>query len=148
MKLPKKRGDIQRFLLKQGDLIIARAGTIGVSVIIDEDKEDIIFGSYLIKAKLKKDIVPQFIHYFCQSRLYWNHITSSQAGSTLKNISLPILKSLRIPLSSIEEQQKIAEILSTVDRKLELVRNEKARLERVKQGLMDLLLTGKIRVRL
>jgi len=45
------------------------------------------------------------------------------------------------------EQQKIAEILSTVDKKLEIERNEKEKLERIKQALMDLLLTGKIRVR-
>jgi len=32
--------------------------------------------------------------------------------------------------------------------KLELEKNEKARLERIKQGLMDLLLTGKIRVKI
>jgi type I restriction enzyme S subunit len=47
----------------------------------------------------------------------------------------------------VEEQQRIAEILSNIDKKLELERNEKARLERVKRGLMDLLLTGKIRVK-
>jgi type I restriction enzyme S subunit len=52
-----------------------------------------------------------------------------------------------IPLPSFPEQQKIAEILTAVDMKLELERNEKARLEKIKQGLMDLLLTGKIRVK-
>jgi len=52
-----------------------------------------------------------------------------------------------VPLPSLPEQQKIAEVLSTVDKKLELERNEKAKLEKNKQGLMDLLLTGKIRVK-
>jgi type I restriction enzyme S subunit len=147
-EVTEKRGDIQRFLLKKGDLIIARAGTTGVSVLVEKDFEDVIFGSYLIKVRLSRKVHPKFMHYFCQSRLYWDHITSSQAGSTLKNISLPVLRSLNVPLpSSIEEQQKIAEILFAIDKKLEIERKEKANLEKIKQGLMDLLLTGKIRVK-
>jgi type I restriction enzyme S subunit len=147
-EVTEKRGDIQRFLLKKGDLIIARAGTTGVSVLVEKDVEDVIFGSYLIKVRLSRKVHPKFMHYFCQSRLYWDHITSSQAGSTLKNISLPVLRSLNVPLpSSIEEQQKIAEILFAIDKKLEIERKEKANLEKIKQGLMDLLLTGKIRVK-
>jgi type I restriction enzyme S subunit len=55
---------------------------------------------------------------------------------------------IKIPLPPLQEQQKIADILLTVDHKLEAERKEKAKLERIKQGLMDLLLTGKIRVRL
>jgi len=54
---------------------------------------------------------------------------------------------LKLPLPSISEQQKIAEILSTVDKRLVLLRNKKERLERVKKGLMNDLLTGKRRVK-
>jgi type I restriction enzyme S subunit len=82
------------------------------------------------------------MRYFCQSRLYWDHITSSQAGSTLKNISLPVLRSLNVPLpSSIEEQQKIAEILSTVDEAIQKANEIIAKTERLKKGLMQELLT-------
>jgi type I restriction enzyme S subunit len=54
---------------------------------------------------------------------------------------------IEIPLPPLSEQQKIADIFSTMDKKLELERNEKERLERTKHGLMDLLLTGKIRIK-
>ena len=141
-EVTEKRGDIQRFLLKKGDLIIARAGTTGVSVLVEKDFENVIFGSYLIKVRLSRKVHPKFMRYFCQSRLYWDHITSSQAGSTLKNISLPVLRSLNVPLpSSIEEQQKIAEILSTVDEAIQKTNEIIAKTERLKKGLMQELLT-------
>jgi type I restriction enzyme S subunit len=141
-EVTEKRGDIQRFLLKKGDLIIARAGTTGVSVLVEKDFENVIFGSYLIKVRLSRKVHPKFMHYFCQSRLYWHHITSSQAGSTLKNISLPVLSSLNVPLPpSIEEQQKIAEILSTVDKAIRKTNEVIAKTERLKKGLMQELLT-------
>jgi len=141
-EITEKRGDIRRFLLKKGDLIIARAGTTGVSVLVEKDFENVIFGSYLIKVRLSRKVHPKFMHYFCQSRLYWDHITSGQAGSTLKNISLPILKSLNIPLPSlVEEQQKIASILSTVDEAIQKTNEIIAKTERLKRGLMQELLT-------
>jgi type I restriction enzyme S subunit len=72
----------------------------------------------------------------------------AQAGITAKPIiNKSLFEKLRLPLPSTLEQKRIADILSTVDKKLETERNEKARLERIKQGLMDLLLTGKIRVK-
>lgn len=57
------------------------------------------------------------------------------------------ISNLLIPCPSDFEQRKIVSILSDVDRKLELERREKSMLERIKQGLMDLLLSGKVRVR-
>jgi restriction endonuclease S subunit/predicted nucleic acid-binding protein len=68
-------------------------------------------------------------------------------GSTFKAITKEDLENLKVPYPSLFEQQRIAEILLSIDKKLEIERNEKAKLERIKQGFMDLLLTGKIRVK-
>ena len=57
------------------------------------------------------------------------------------------VEQLKIPLPPLPEQKKIAEILSTVDEKLELERKRKKKLERIKKGLMNDLLTGKRRVK-
>ncbi|MGC8696699.1 MAG: restriction endonuclease subunit S, partial [Conexivisphaera sp.] len=56
-------------------------------------------------------------------------------------------KDLLIPIPHLSEQQRIASILSTIDKKLEVMRAERSRLERLKRGFMDELLTGRIRVR-
>jgi len=49
-------------------------------------------------------------------------------------------------LPPLSEQERIAEIFLALDDKLELEKQEKEGLERIKQGSMDLLLTGKVRV--
>jgi len=139
--------NLRKYILRKNDIIISRAGTAGVSVLVDRDFDDIIFGSYLIKVRLNEAFVhPKFVHYYMQSDLYWKQILPRQAGSTLKNISIPILKSIIIPLPSTNEQVKIAEILSAIDKAIELYHGGRERLERLKRGLMDLLLTGKVRV--
>ena len=67
--------------------------------------------------------------------------------------AVPIIKKslfeqFKIPLAPLSERQKIAEILSAVDERLELLRTRKERLEKIKKGLMNDLLTGRKRVRL
>jgi type I restriction enzyme S subunit len=67
--------------------------------------------------------------------------------------AVPIIKkslfeTLKLHLPPLPEQKKIAEILGTVDKKLEMLRDKKQRFERVKRGLMEDLLTGKRRVKM
>jgi len=68
-------------------------------------------------------------------------------GSTFKAIVKDDLEGLKVPLPPLDEQKKISEILSTADKRLEVERKRKEKLERIKKALMDLLLTGKIRVK-
>jgi type I restriction enzyme S subunit len=80
-EVTENRSALDKYILKRGDIIIARAGTVGVSVLVNRDFTDVIFGSYLIKVRLKSSIIPEFAHYFLQSNLYWKHIQKAQ-GST------------------------------------------------------------------
>jgi type I restriction enzyme S subunit len=87
------------------------------------------------------------INEFLMYCLNFMDLTPFLTGSTRPKLTQKDMREIPLPLPPIQEQQKIAEILSAVDKKLEIERKEKARLEKIKQGLMDLLLTGKIRVR-
>lgn len=68
-------------------------------------------------------------------------------GSTFTAVSKKDLTDFKIPLPPPSEQHKIAEILSSVDEKIEKEKQTKEQLEKLKQGLMQTLLTGKVRVR-
>jgi type I restriction enzyme, S subunit len=85
---------------------------------------------------------------------YWKYFTfikdnliSKGIGAGQPNISQGIIKELLFPFPPLEEQKQIAEILSTTDEKLETLRAKKEAFETLKKGLMQKLLTGKIRVK-
>ncbi len=63
-----------------------------------------------------------------------------------KSISFNIFKKIKIPLPPLKEQKQIAEILSTSDEKLEVLRAKKQKYETLKKGLLQKLLSGEIRV--
>jgi len=86
-----------------------------------------------------------YCYYFrwCKTKL-----ENLSSGSTFKELSKDRLENFRIPELTSTEQQEIAEILSSVDKWIDAFRNRKERLEKIKKGLMDDLLTGRKRVTL
>jgi type I restriction enzyme S subunit len=68
------------------------------------------------------------------------------SGTTFQEITKSNLKKLLIPLPPLSEQKRIAEILSQIDQAIEKEEKYKEKLERLKKGLMEDLLTGKVRV--
>jgi type I restriction enzyme S subunit len=88
-----------------------------------------------------------FLFYILKYPPIRGKLASLMRGTTgRRRLPREALENTLLPYPPIHEQRRIAEILSTVDRAIELYREERIRLDRLKRGLMDLLLTGKIRV--
>jgi type I restriction enzyme S subunit len=145
--------DVKSFTYcKAGDLLLAK-----ITPSLENGKQGIVPPDVPNKVALAttevfpiccKEINRFFLFYVLKFSKFRNKIISSMTGTTgRQRASKEGVKRLEIPLPPLNEQMKIAEILSNVDRKLELEKNERARLECIKQGLMNLLLTGRIRVK-
>jgi type I restriction enzyme S subunit len=129
-------------LFKKGTIVVSIAGNIGDVGVLDFDS---CFPDSVIGISVRDDIDVFFLMYMLQNLQY--ELSARAPRSTQKNINLEILGSLRVLIPPFSEQEKIAAVLSDVNTKLELERKEKAKLEKIKRGLMDLLLTGKVRVK-
>ncbi len=66
-------------------------------------------------------------------------------GSTFTAVNSGDIKNLKIKLPAKQEQQKIAQVLTTADKEIELLKKELESLKEQKKGLMQMLLTGKVR---
>lgn len=129
-------------LFKKGTIVISIAGNIGDVGMLDFDAcfPDSVVG--IIAHIQKADQL--FLMYLLQDFKY--KLSSSAPRSTQKNINLEILHPLKLPLPPLPEQKKIAEILSTVDKRMELLKKKRESFGRVKKGLMNDLLSGRRRV--
>ena len=125
-----------------GTVLCSCSGKMGICAITKE---------VLVTNQTFAGIIPKESLYNCY--LYYllsfirRRLQDIATGTTLSYLSREKFERLLIQLPRLHEQQKIAEILSTVDSKLELLRNKKGKLEILKKGLMNDLLTGKVRVR-
>ena len=101
----------------------------------------------LLVLKPKENILKEFLVYILHSKAFLKHAIATTTGTNHPRTSWSAISRFKFGLPESLEQQRIADMLSSIDKKLELERSEKAKLERIKRGLMDLLLTGKIRVK-
>ena len=74
-------------------------------------------------------------------------LTPYIVGSTRGKLNQKEMRNIKIPLPPLSEQKAIASRLKAVDDLIELKRGEKEHLERAKRKVMELLLTGKVRVK-
>ncbi len=140
-------------VLQPGDLVMALNrpiinGKLKIAFLKKSDAPSLLYqrvGKVVFK---KNKLDKHFFFYFSMSRYFIEQIKKILVGTDQPYLRTPILLKTEIPLPPLEEQQKIAEILSTVDKKLELERKRKVKLERIKKGLMNDLLTGKRRVKI
>ncbi|MEM3203861.1 MAG: restriction endonuclease subunit S [Saccharolobus sp.] len=130
-------------IAEQGDILISVRAPVGD---VNIAPYRLCIGRGLAAIRFNSKNANSWFYFYYLQRVK-NFLENLGKGSTFKAINKDDLTELKIPLPPLPEQERIVEILSTIDKKLEMERREKARLERIKQGLMDLLLTGKIRVK-
>jgi len=129
--------------LKQDDILIARTGnTVGKSYLYDSIDGSCSFAGYLIRFSLNKTILqPKYISQYLHSKMFWNWINTTVRTGAQPNVNSKEYQGMKIPLPPLPEQQKIAEILSTVDAKIEVIDQQITATQALKKGLMQRLLT-------
>lgn len=141
----------RKFRLEWGDILFNRTNSVelvGKTSIFNLDSE-FVFASYLIRLKTNPDSLnPYFLNFY----LNWDFTQSrlkglASRGVSQANISAARLKTLEIPLPSLEEQHQIAYILSTVDKKIEIEERRKATLKELFKTMLHKLMTGEIRLK-
>lgn len=139
LKLDEKT--INDFRVRKGDFLIARSGAIGRFGIV---KEDIpcVFASYIIRFLFdSKRIHNEFLGYLFQTLSIRKQLEIIQQGSSNININAENIKSIKIPLPPKEEQESIIFILSKLDELIQKTDQIIERTQRLKEGLMQKLLT-------
>lgn len=131
--------------MKKGDFVVVCSGTVGLPAILAVDA--CIHDGFLALKDIDDKCSKEFLYYQFSS-LREELDAAATHGGVFTNLTTQIVKEFKITLPSIEEQQKIAAILSTVDEQIEVYEQEKAKYEELKKGLMQQLLTGQIRVKI
>ncbi len=129
-------------LLPAGSILLTSRATIGACAI---NTRPMATNQGFASLVCGKKIFNWFIFYmmiFIQ-----NDLQRIGSGSTFKEVSKNSLRQLNIILPSLAEQKKIANILTTIDDDIGKYSGHKSNLELLKIGLMQILLTGKLRVR-
>ena len=130
-------------LIPAGTVIIATRMALGKVV---RFSCDVAINQDLKALFPKKELSSDYLFYWLL--LQASLIEALGAGSTVKGIRLESLRALKLILPPIEEQMKIVAILTGVDKGLNIEQDKMFQLHKIKKGLMQDLLTGRVRVKL
>ncbi|WP_028571639.1 restriction endonuclease subunit S [Desulfonatronum lacustre] len=138
--------DPEKYFLKAGDIVVARAGSVGKSFLIKENVTDAVFASYLVR--FTPQIEPEYIDFFMQSRRYWEQIEDKSSGIAIPNVNASKLSQIEIPVAPLNEQRRIIEkietLFSRLDKGEETLRDVQKLLVRYRQSVLKSAVTGQL----
>lgn len=96
----------EHYQLKAGDIVISRAGSVGLSYRLTEVLPA-VFASYLIRFRPSPELDGRYLAFYLQTRAYWNQIAAATSGITLANVNAKKLSAVTLPLAPRAEQERI-----------------------------------------
>ncbi|WP_052759429.1 restriction endonuclease subunit S [Paenibacillus sp. DMB20] len=135
-----------RSKLSKGDIVFPCVGTIGKAAVISEDD------SYHINQNIAKitcdiEVDPNYLVYVLMSPIALAQVIKHNTSSSQPNVLVGSLRKFLVPVPPLNEQEMIAETFQIIDSKIRNEKEKLSRLNKLKQGLMQVLLTGKVRVK-
>lgn len=142
------------YTTKEKDFLISKMQIVhGASGLVKKELDGMyISGSYIaLAAKDKTKLDMNFFDWFSKTRKFYNLCYTSSYGVHIEKMTFDfhdfLNRSINIP-TDINEQVKIAEVLEKINGEIKLLKEKVALLKQQKKGLMQVLLTGKVRVKI
>lgn len=120
--------------LNEQTILVSINGTIGN--VAKYNNEQCILGKSACYINVSKEVDKEFIYYVLTSANFKKNITNEATGTTIKNVSLKQMREYKFNIPcNISDQRRIASILSSLDRKIELNNKINADLEEMAQAI-------------
>jgi len=127
------------------DILLGKAASVGKVALVETDTEFNIWSPLaLIRVNSKNHA--KFVYYQLQSTNLNRQISLLTNSSSQGNIGMGDIEKLVLPLPDKDEQLAIATVLSDMDTELAALEVQLAKAQQIKQGMMQELLTGRIRL--
>ena len=138
--------ELQRCIVQPGSILIAKMMPAGRAIICPDNEKSYILGSDVVKVVPNSSVDSRYLVYATKSRFYLDQIADDTQGSTRARTSVSKLRKTAILFPEKDEQIAIAVILSEMDMEIAALEGKIAKYRQIKQGMMQQLLTGKIRL--
>ncbi|QQR65887.1 MAG: restriction endonuclease subunit S [Candidatus Brocadia sp.] len=134
--------------IKEHDVLVTKDGTIGkVALIKSIPKPATLNSGVFVIRPINNSFNPEFFYYLLLSEVFLKFLSQLSAGSTINHLYQKDFVSFQFLIpKTIEEQKIIAQVLSDMDAEIEVLEKKLDKFRMIKQGMMQDLLTGKIRL--
>ena len=137
---------VERFRLKDGDIVIGKSSVklegIGYPSRFRDAESKVLFSGFTLRVQADESLVDgEYLFYWLRSPGLRRWIIANAQRSALTNLNSSIIRRIPVKYPNLQAQQRIAEILSTVDKAIEQTEALIAKTRQIKAGLMHDLFT-------
>lgn len=137
------RDEIGKAIVNEGDILITRSGSVGITAVVDERQEGYVFGSFMIKLVIDKEMWnPYYISAFLNS--FWGkwQIERQKNGAVQQNINLQEIDRIMVPKIDLNKQKTfeilIKEYIGNEIKSKQLIQEAKQDVEDLIEGNFDM----------
>lgn len=143
----RKYQELQDFSVKAGDVLISLVGTIGKVLVLKAPLQDGLINPRLMRLRPDQRIAnSEFVGFLVASDFFVSQVFANAGGGTMPVINKRIISGIHAPVVPLTEQIAILKVKAAIDRRIDSEHLALAKLREQKSGLMDDLLTGRVRV--
>jgi len=135
--------------IKDGDILVTKDGTIGKVAMVKRlhKKATLNSGIFVVRPLTDKSYHGPFVYHVLCSQVFTDFLNKLSAGSTIEHLYEKDFTGFEFAVPpAIDEQIAIAGILSDMDDEVEQLQKKLKKCKHIKQGMMQELLTGRIRL--
>lgn len=110
---------LSKYVLKKGDIVFSRVGSVDRCSFVDQKHDGWMFSGRCLRVRPSEEADPLFLYYFFCLNTTKEFVRSIAVGATMPSINTKLLGEVEVVCPEIEEQRKIADILSKIDDKIE-----------------------------
>jgi type I restriction enzyme S subunit len=137
-----------KYYLQKDEIVLARTGaSVGKSYLYNPNDGKLVFAGFLIRIKVNTSkLNARFLKGILETKYFWDWVRVTSMRSGQPGINGNEYSQLLISIPSLNEQTAIAQTLSDMDAEIEQLEQKLSKYKFIKQGMMQELLTGKVRL--
>ena len=124
-----------KYTLKEGDIVFSRVGSVDRCAYVSEKEDGWMFSGRCLRVRTNAKVNSRFLSFYFNQESFKEYIRMIAVGATMPSINTTILSEVEINLPKLSEQKLIAETLSSLDDKIDLLHRQNKTLEALAETL-------------
>lgn len=135
------------YTLTKDDIVFSRVGSVDINALVTVRQKGWLFSGRVLRVRPFKQTDSLYLHYGLLKHCVRSDIVSRAVGLTMSSINTKILGETELSLPPLNEQHSIASALTSIDNLISSLGKLIEKKKNIKQGAMQQLLSGKIRLK-
>ena len=133
----KDKARLFKYVLKEGDIVFSRVGSVDKCTYVSSEEDGWMFSGRCIRVRCNSNVSPKFLSFYFRLEGFKKMMRSIAVGATMPSLNTSLMDNIPLFLPPINEQHKIAAVLSAIDAKIECNNRINAELEAMAKILHD-----------